>query len=48
MRLAAHEELKSEADKEKIADVAVKYQLINEYTNFIVIDVRAEDKKAKD
>jgi len=47
-RLAAHEELKFENNKEKIADIGVKYQLINEYTNFIVIDVRAEDKKAKD
>ena len=47
-RLAAHEELTFENNKEKIVDIGVKYQLINEFTNFIVIDIRTEDLKAKD
>ncbi|MEA2014608.1 MAG: VIT and VWA domain-containing protein, partial [Thermodesulfobacteriota bacterium] len=47
-RLAAHEEMMEQTDATKNLDIAVRYQLMSEYTNYLVIDARADAEKAKD
>ena len=43
-RVAIHRSLTDE-DEKAAKELAVKYQLISPYTNYLVVDVRAEDKK---
>jgi len=47
-RLAAHEEMVGQTDTTKNLDIAIRYQLMSEYTNYLVIDARADTEKAKD
>ncbi|MDD5723117.1 MAG: VIT and VWA domain-containing protein [Syntrophales bacterium] len=47
-RLAAHEEMMEQTDAKNGLDIAVRYQLMSEYTNCLVIDARADGEKAKD
>ncbi|MDD4362246.1 MAG: VIT and VWA domain-containing protein [Bacteroidales bacterium] len=46
-RVAIHRSLTDE-DEKAAKELAVKYQLISPYTNYLVVDVRAEDKKTQD
>lgn len=46
-RMAIHRSLTDE-DEKAAKGLAVKYQLVSPYTNYIVVDVRAEDKKGQD
>jgi len=47
-RMAAAFEMRSMEEPKAIADLGVKYQLISSYTNYLAIDVKNEDEKAKD
>jgi len=47
-RMAADRELRSLNDSEKIAALAVKYQLMSPHTNYLAIDVKSDKEKAKD
>ncbi|MBN2416805.1 VWA domain-containing protein [bacterium] len=46
-RLRADKVVKT-ADAETAAAAAVTYQLMSKYTNYLIVDVREDDKKAKD
>ena len=45
-RMAAACELKSLTDPQEIAALAVKYQLMSRQTDYLVIDVKADGRKA--
>lgn len=47
-RMAAACELRGMKDPEQIAKLAVKYQLISRFTNYLAIDVKADGEKAAD
>jgi Ca-activated chloride channel family protein len=46
-RMAAASEIKSLISAEETAQIAVKYQLMSRYTNYLTIDVKADGKKAQ-
>ena len=46
-RMAATSEIKSLISAEETAQIAVKYQLMSRYTNYLTIDVKADGKKAQ-
>ena len=46
-RMAAAFEIKTTKGREKIALLGVKYQLMSQYTNYLVVDVKREGKKAE-
>ena len=45
-RLAAHLRLKEIDDEFEAAEIALRYQLVSQHTNYIVVDVRPEGEKA--
>jgi Ca-activated chloride channel family protein len=47
-RMAAAAEMKSLSDSRKLSEIAIKYQLISRYTNYLAIDVKADKEKAAD
>ena len=47
-RMAAACELKDLSDSKEIAALGVKYQLMTQHTNYLAIDVKADDEKAGD
>jgi Ca-activated chloride channel family protein len=47
-RMAAACQIRAMRDSEKIAAIGVRYQLMSKFTNYIAVDVKAGDKKAKD
>ncbi len=46
-RMAASWEMRSMEDPKEIAAMGVKYQLMSRHTNYLAIDVKASDEKAK-
>jgi len=46
-RMAAEREIISMADSKAVAELAVKYQLMSQHTNYLAIDVKADGEKAK-
>ena len=44
-RMAAAFEIKTTKGREKIALLGEKYQLMSQYTNYLVVDVRGKAKK---
>lgn len=47
-RMAAAYEMKELKDPEKISELGVRYQLMSPYTNYLAIDLKAADEKARD
>ena len=47
-RMAAACEIRSLVASEEIAALAVKYQLMSRYTNYLALDVKADGEKARD
>jgi Ca-activated chloride channel family protein len=47
-RMAAACELRNLSDSKEIAALGVKYQLMTQHTNYLAIDVKADDEKAGD
>jgi Ca-activated chloride channel family protein len=47
-RMAAAAEMKSLIDSRKLSKIAVKYQLMSRYTNYLAIDVKADKEKGAD
>ena len=47
-RIAAAREIICMAEDRLAADLAVKYQLMTQYTNYLAIDIKEEGKKAED
>jgi hypothetical protein len=44
-RMAAASEIRSLISAEETAQIAVKYQLMSRHTNYLTIDVKADEKK---
>ena len=47
-RMAEACELRDLSDSKEIAALGVKYQLMTQHTNYLALDVKADDEKAGD